>query len=261
MDTEYIDEFDRTIEEGLLLLGWQDSARFMSEDRRMLHPLCAKSIELDKQGKLTPEAIDDISFKSYEILSFQLVGVQERADYTSLVYYNSQYFRPLLNLIDEATLCFYRDYFTAALSLLFITLESYLRSIHNGNPGIRDPSFANLNNAVLSLSDQLSARKAHKIINVVYSRYEASSPAQFEFNRHGLLHGVRGPAKFDEMNCARIFQLFNLLCAAEGVDRTGHGKPLEMFRHRHKIYENCRQNKYESMLIRVAWEDAANNKI
>lgn len=255
MHTEYINEFDKTMMDGLLLLGWQDSVRFTTEDRSMLMPICEKAIRLSKKGKLTPDSRDELSLKAYGFLYFQVVGVQERADYISLVYYNSKYFRPLINLIDEATLCFYRGYNTAALSLLFITLESYLRAVYNWSPGDRDPSFVNLKNAVLTLPDHLSAKKAFEIINVVYSRYEAVSPTQFEFNRHGLLHGVRGPTKFDEMNCARIFQLFDILCAAEGVDRTGFGIPLEMFKNRYKVYENCRQNKLESMLTRVIWKD------
>ena len=107
------------------------------------------------------------------------------------------------------------------MSLSFIILERYLRSVFNWSPGDRDHTFYRLKQSILTLPNEEAARTAYDIINVIYSRYEALEPTQFEFNRHGLLHGVRGPTEYDEMNCARIYQLFNLLCTAENIDRTG----------------------------------------
>jgi hypothetical protein len=251
---EYKDEFDIVIEDGLLLLGWQDSVRLTTEDRSMVHPICEKAIDLKKKNILTPEIIDELSLKAYDIILFQVAGKQERADYISLVYYNSQKLRPLMNLIDESTICFYKGYYTAALSLSFIILERYLRSVSNWSPGDRDPSFFQLKQSVLSLPNEDASKMAHKIINIIYSRYESLNPTQFEFNRHGLLHGVRGPTKYDEMNCARIYQLFNLLCEAEEVGRTGYGEPLEFFKKRYSIYENCNQNEFESIILNVNWK-------
>ena len=89
----------------------------------MVHPICEETIDFKKKNMLTPELIDALSLKAYNIISFQVVGKQERADFVSLVYYNSVNFRPLMNLIDESTICFYRGYYTAALSLSFIILE------------------------------------------------------------------------------------------------------------------------------------------
>ena len=220
----------------------------------MVHPICEETIELKKNNMLTPDLIDDLSLKAYNIISFQVVGKQERADYISLVYYNSDKFRPLLNLIDESTICFYRGYFTAALSLCFIILERYLRTVSNWSPGDRDPSFSQLKQSVLSLPNTNAARMAYEIINVIYSRYEALNPTQFELNRHGLLHGIRGPKKYDEMNCARIYQLFNLLCNAEEINRTGYGEPLEFFKKRYRIFEMCNPRELESILIQVDWK-------
>ena len=255
MFEEYKDEFDLTIEKGLLLLGWQDSVRLTTEDRTMVHPICEEAIESNENNMLTPDLTDELSFKAYNIISFQVVGKQERADYISLVYYNSDKFRRLLNLIDESTFCFYRGYYTAALSLCFIILERYLRMTYNWSPGDRDPSFSQLKQSVLSLPNTDAARIAYEIINVIYSRYEALNPTQFEFNRHGLLHGVRGPSKYDEMNCARIYQLFNLLCVAEEIDRTGYGEALEFFGKRYRIFETCNPNKFESVILQVSWEN------
>lgn len=254
MHLEFHDEIDEIIEHGLLLPGWQDSVRLTTEDRAMLRPICEEALDLNKSKNLTHDAIDELSLKVYDIIAFQITSVQERADYISLVYYNSKYFNKLLNLIDEATLCFCRGYFTAALSLLFIILERYLRSVYGWQPRDKDPTFYNLTNSIMSLPDEESASKANKIIKVIYSRYDASSPSLFEFNRHGLLHGVRGPTAFDEMNCARIFQLFNLLCSAEDVDRTGFGLPLKIMGHRYTVFENCRLNRFEIMLTSVDWQ-------
>ena len=68
------------------------------------------------------------------------------------------------------------------------------------------------------------------------------------------MHGVRGATKYDEMNCARIFQLFNLLCKAEKIDRTGYGEPLEFFGKRYRIFEMCNHNEIESILLQINWK-------
>ena len=253
MNHTIINEFETIIEKGLLLLGWQNFVRLTSEDKAMVHSICQEALELEKDNSLTIEKIDELSQLAYEIISFQIINTQERADYISLVYINSSHFKSLINLIDEATLCFYKGYFTAALSLSFITLEKYLRSVFNWSPEDNDPTFLNLKQSVLSLPNQTEAQNAHKIINVIYSRYEALCPNQFDFNRHGLLHGIRGATKYDEMNCARIFQLFNLLCNAENVDRTGYGKALEFFNTRYGIFTDCKRNIPENKLLKVIW--------
>lgn len=247
------DEFYEIIEDGLELLGWDYSGRFTNEDLAMLHPICEKALALIDANSLSSESIEKLSLEAYNILSFQMMSVHERADYISLTYFNSLHVKPLLNLIDEAMLCFYRGYFTASLSLLFIALESCLRSIYGWSPGDSNPSFAELKASVRNLPESYCAEKAAHILGLVYSRYDALNPTKFEFNRHGLLHGIRGPAPYDEMNCARIIQLFDLICCAEKVKRTGFGLCLDLYKNRCDIYEKCLKNKHENYLTRVDW--------
>lgn len=243
----------KLLSEALPLIGWQNTIRLTSEDVSMLEPVCERVLDLDGRKELTPERIDELASDAYKILNFQVVGVQEVSDYISMVYYNSKYFKPLLPLIDEAVLCFYRGYKTAALGLFFIILESYLRSVFGWRPGEKDPKFKDLRDSVLSLPDSTYALQAHKILQIVYSRYAAISPTQFHYNRHGLLHGIRGKTKYDGMNCARIIQLFNLLCAAENVERIGYGDCLEMMKYRYATFENCTKRNTEMMLTSIVY--------
>ena len=62
MFEEYKDEFDITLEDGLLLLGWQDSVRLTTEARSLVHPICKNAINLKKKDMLTPEIIYELSF-------------------------------------------------------------------------------------------------------------------------------------------------------------------------------------------------------
>lgn len=220
----------------------------------MLEPICKLVLELHGWNELIPERIDELAFEAYQILNFQVVGAQEVADNISMVYFNSKYFKPLISLVDEAVLCFYRGYETAALGLFFVILESYLRSVLGWRPGEKDPRFSDLRDSVLSLPNSRNALQAYKTLQIIYSRYTATCPPQFYYNRHGLLHGIRGGTKYDGMNCARIIQLFNLLCAAEKVERIGYGDCLKMMKYRYAIFEKCTSRKMEMMLTSIAYK-------
>lgn len=228
MFTTYIPKDVHLLNYALPLLGWRNSIRLTTENRACLVPICRRAVGLNRINKLTSKEIDSMSLKVYAIIDEQVMGIREVAECLSLVYDNSKYLRPLLPMIDEAMMCFYSGYHTAALALLFVTLESYLRLVSGWKPGDKDPKFKELQKAVLALSSKEDAVKAYEILKVIYSRYEATTPTQFYFNRHGLLHGVRGRTKHDKMNCARIIQLFNLVCVAEGVDGNELGTSPEM---------------------------------
>ena len=89
--------------------------------------------------------------------------------------------------------------------------------------------------------------EAEAILAAIYSRYSALSPPQFLFNRHGLLHGLRGSQNVDQMNCVRMFLLFDVLCWAEGL---GRGLVYdEQFYARHATYGACQRLGRESSLM------------
>jgi tetratricopeptide (TPR) repeat protein len=115
-------------------------------------------------------------------------------------------------------------------------------------PGMPDPKFYELKAAIQHLPSSSSREHATQILSVVYERYDPLSPSQFLFNRHGLLHGVRGPDDVDEMNCARMFTLFDTLCDAEGLYKMlVHD---DEFRLRHSAYKNCIKTGNEQKLLK-----------
>jgi hypothetical protein len=239
------------VESALLLVGWKQNARYTSEDNAMIEDICEEILNLNNSNSLDLKAKEEYSLKIYNIVSFQFCNIQERADMISNSYINSEKFIPIISILDEAYLCFYRGYYTASLSLLFIALEKYLRQLYGWNPGNPDPTFYVLKNSVRSLPETEYANIAYDIIEIIYSRYDSLNPTAFYFNRHGLLHGVERTSEFDEMNCARLFNLFDILCCAEGVNRTAWGDNLEMFNNRYNVYEKCRKNHMESILLSI----------
>ena len=100
-----------------------------------------------------------------------------------------------------------------------------------------DPSFAELKASIRKLPDSSVRDEAEQVLKVLYVRYNAASPPQFLFNRHGLLHGLRKHDDVDVMNCARMFLLFDLLCYAEGLSRSVIYD--ETFHKRHTLYRVC----------------------
>ena len=238
---------------GLALLGWRFDKRLTTDDAAQLWTIAETALELQRQEALADAELESLALDAYEILYHQVVGAHERADMASCTYHNSRHFRKLIPLIDEATICFFRGYYTASLSLLFVVLEAALLSIHGWTPGDKKPRFKELLDATLTLPNAGAAQIANSILNNVYSKYEANTPSQFLFNRHGLLHGLRIETKYDEMNCARALQLIDTICAAEGVLRKALGDNLELHRHRSGIYEHCQTSRTEQMLISIAY--------
>lgn len=243
------------LEHGLELLGWQYDGRLTSDDSARLWQVAETALDANGNTTLNPALRDVLALKAYQILRYQLAGPLERADVVSCTYYNSKHFRSLVPLIDEATICFFRGYYTASLSLLFGALEAALLSIFGWRAGDRKPTFAVLSQSVLALPGTQAAQLSHRILNDVFSRYEADNPTAFLYNRHGLLHGLRTETTYDEMNCARTLHLFDIICEAEEVDRAAYGDSLEMFGHRSRIYEGSQSNKIEQMLLSVRYPD------
>lgn len=235
------DDLER-MHDGMLLLGWRADSRLTSEDEAMLTPLVERALSLKATGELTPEQIDYLSLEAYKVASFQMINLVERARLISGAYSRSTYLSPTVPLIDQATCCFYRGYHTPALATLFIIVESYLRNLFRWEPGQPNPTFFQLRNSVNRLPECAARDEAAAVLNAVYARYDAETPPQFYFNRHGLLHGIR-PAlgQVDEMNCARMYLLLDLLCEAEGVDTCGYvfSGEDDVFYRRSALFRKC----------------------
>jgi hypothetical protein len=244
---------DKTIKEiqtGLLLLGWRAEMRLTDDDAGQIEKVAREALELRKLKQLTPENIDRLAIAAHDIMEFQVMNVDERALMVTGPYSESTYFAPSVSLIDEATLCYYRGYDTAALGTLFIVLESYLLLLYGWTPAAARPSFAALKGSTQNLPPGVIRSEAAQILDRIYSFYNSNSPPQFYFNRHGLLHGLRGPRNVDRMNCVRMFLLFDILCYAEGLSRSVIID--ENFQRRHQIYSACtRLGAERKMLNRI----------
>jgi len=235
------DDLER-MRDGMLLLGWRADGRLTTEDEAMLTPLLEEALSLNASGDLTPEQIDDLSLKVYRMASFQMINTEERAKLISGAYSRSTYLSPSIPLIEQATCCFYRGYHTPALATLFIVVESYLRNLFGWEPGRPDPTFFQLKTAVTVLPECPARHEAATVLNAVYARYDAETPPQFYFNRHGLLHGIRPElGEVDAMNCVRIYLLLDLLCAAEGLDTGGYvfSGEDDVFYRRNALFRKC----------------------
>ncbi|MHB8253872.1 MAG: hypothetical protein ACYDEV_09280 [Acidiferrobacter sp.] len=237
------------VHDGLLLLGWRADMRLTSDDASLARIVANDALTHSVQGTLSPKVIDELAVQAFDVMSFQLMNVDERAAMTTGRYKKSALFGPLVPLIDEAILCYYCGYYTAALATLFIICEQYLRQLSGWQPGMSDPSFATLCAAVKRHPKSGSRHEAEMILSAIYARYDAQIPPQFFFNRHGLLHGLRGPKDVDRMNCARILLLFDVLCSAEGL---GRGLVYtDEFYQRHSAYEACvRLEKEKQLMLR-----------
>ncbi len=245
------EEPDPILSQGLDVLGWQLDVRLTTENMAQLRDICKEAIDYNNNGSLTPAKADDLALQSYNIIKHQLFDVEGRADAVSTWYINSTHLKPLITMIDEATMSFYRGYDLAALSILFVIVERYLRSLRkNDSDRI---TFKELIELALLLENEKYALKAYKTLSVIYSRFYKMNPTQFYFNRHGLLHGLRGQTQYDQMNCARLFLLLDTFCMAENVDKTAWGENLEMHRMRVKIYAACRENTIEQRLLSIKY--------
>jgi hypothetical protein len=232
----------------LLILGWRIDNRLTSDDVSFIEDIVDKTAELQVSSALTNTKIDELSCEAYNVLKFQLMSPEERAYMMTGVYVESRYFSNIIQIIDEASLCFYRGYFTSSLAILFIAVEMYLINLSGWDRVSRKPSFKELKDSILNLPTCDEREEARQILNVIYSNYTSSSPTQFYFNRHGLLHGMRGPQEVDEMNCARIFQFFDIVLGAEGL-----GRDIiytDEFYRRVEAYKSCRIVANEQILLK-----------
>lgn len=239
------------INEYLLEAGWTYDSGCTCDEEAKLVKICEEIKSLKDANNLDINMREKYALEIYNIISFSLTSVDSRADWISCSYHNSPRLKKLIRFLDEAQLCFYRKYYTGSLALLFITLEKYLRDLYGWIPGSPDPTFSNLKNSVHNLPNTLKADTVFKILDNVYSRYDSLNPSLFYFNRHGLLHGLNREEMYDEMNCARLFNLFNILCTAENVTRTAWGDNLELLNYRYDIYRKCSSDKLEGLLTRV----------
>lgn len=236
------------VREGLLLLGWRaDFGNLTSEDAWVVRDVANAALASRAQGKFTRDVCEELASRVFAVISFPVMNIDERTTMTSGPYKDSTLFGPLVPLIDESILCYYRGYYTAALATLFIVCEQYLRSLLGWKPEPPEPSFSNLRKAVRMHPESQSRDEAEAILGVIYSHYEEKSPTDFFFNRHGLLHGLRGSKNVDRMNCVRMLLLFDLLCFSEGLTR---GLVYtEDFYHRHAAYKACVRLGTESQLM------------
>jgi hypothetical protein len=235
------------IQRGLLLIGWRADMRLTDDDALLIQKVALESIQLHKENRLTPDQIDRLAIAAHNIMEFQVMNVDERASMASGPYSESNYFSDLIPLIDEATLCYLRGYDTAALANLFIVLESYLLRLYGWTNTTRKPRFTALKASVRKHPAGNLRTEAEEILSKVYHDYQANSPPQFFFNRHGLLHGLRGPKGVDRMNCVRMYLLFDILCFAEGLPRSVIVD--ERFTQRHDIYSKCTRLGSERALL------------
>jgi ABC-type polar amino acid transport system ATPase subunit len=123
---DWPNETIKEIQRGLLLIGWRADMRLTDDDASLIQKVALEAIQLHKENQLTPGQIDRLAVAAHDIMEFQVMNVDERTTMASGPYSESKYFVDLVRLIDEATLCYWRGYDTAALATLFIVLESYL---------------------------------------------------------------------------------------------------------------------------------------
>lgn len=214
MSFETIEE-EHKVNSDLSLIGWYADQRVTSEDATILKEIGRRVRKLHDSGGLSHEMIVELSWEAFACVGPNLLDPGERAVAVGENYSRSQLLGDNLVLIDEALLSYYRGYHTAALALLFVALEAYLRRALGWAPGRGRPTFAQLKVAVRLLPDCEARNRADGIIQTIYDDYRADSPPALLFNRHGLLHGMRGASGLDRMNFARLLALFDLLVAAE----------------------------------------------
>jgi hypothetical protein len=240
------DELEQ-IEKAMLLLGWKVDIRLTTEEAMCIKSIAEEIMELKNNASLSAAKIEDLACKAFDIMAFQVMNPNERAFMVECAYIESQYLKKLVPLIDEALFCYYRGYFTSGLATLFIVIESYLLNLYGWLPGHSKPSFASLRGGINKLAASKARDAAAHILSVIYSNYDAINPTPFYFNRHGLLHGLRGPLDIDRMNCARAVQFFDSICAAEGLDRSLIVS--DRFKRRLDAYSQCEYSGREKIVL------------
>ncbi|MGF1694028.1 hypothetical protein [Photobacterium kagoshimensis] len=218
----FTEEENLEFEKGLSLTGWYVDCRATTDDLMRLKSISERALELNPSNEDYAENIEKLSIEVFHIVVHYLSNPADRAALVSYGYEQSSFFSGTINMIEESICAYYSGFHTAALSLLFISLESYLRNLSGWKPGDKDITFKQLKNAVEKLPPNEYREMAQQIINNVYSRYDATSPALFYFNRHGLLHGLRTENnEYDQMNYLRLLSLMDLLAFSDGGRRSG----------------------------------------
>lgn len=211
---DYTDEQIDRVDKGLSLLGWGVYWAVTSDDASMLSDIASQAISMADSGTLEDEKIEALSLQAYRILGPHIMKPDTRI-YMMGLYTEVSRATGILSLLDEATMAFYRGYHTSSLATLFVALEAYLRCVRGWKPGDKNLSYPDLVNTVEGFPDSDTKQRVLGILKGLYSHYDPLQPTRFLFNRHGLLHGLRVGDETDEMNCARMFYLFDLLMALE----------------------------------------------
>jgi hypothetical protein len=207
-------EIDR-IDDGMALLGWRFTTRATNDDSGLLGGIAEKALSLQSQKKLIGNELEKLSGEAYDILWAYIASAEWRAQVVSDLYVRAPLMEPVIPLVDEATLSYFRGYFTAAFATLTISLEAYLRRLTRWQPGDNDPTFSSLSKAVETFPESKAKGDVIRVLKGFYGRYEALRPTAFHFNRHRLLHGIEVPNPNDDMNCGRMFVLLDDIVAAE----------------------------------------------
>ncbi len=241
-----IEELDK----GLNLLGWRADFRATSEEHSSLEPIAQAAIDLHAAGKLTNEIRNGLALRAFWILEFQLTNTQERALMTGVVYRQSKFLGPSVQLVDEAVLCYYRGYYAASLALLFVVTEQALLRMAGWKQGTHKPIFSKLKDAVKTLPSSESAAEAAEILEVVYGQYTQPSDSPFGFNRHAVHHGLRDFTALDKMNCVRALLLLDVFAVAESLSRSVWEDGFDEIAKRREAYEQVVSLGTEMKLIR-----------
>lgn len=232
------EEFDR-VDRGLSLVGWLFVGSPSADDAIFLAEIATEALAHQASGTLTADLTGTLAWRAYETLWPYVDGAEYRTAVVTDLYPQSSTMADLVPLMDEATLAYYRGYSTVALAGLFVLLEAYLRALLRWRPGDPPVSFRSLLRSLDALPDSPHRHRAKLLLDGVYGHYDALTPTAFFFNRHGLLHGLRGPLAVDRVNCARMFVLFDALVSAEiGKSFSGYiHSPA--FEERLRMYESC----------------------
>lgn len=247
---DYYPEELSPIKQGLNLIGWQVDYRLTSDDAMFVSDIAHEALQLNNQGKLIPEKMDELALRAYLNIEFQTMNIDDRASVVTNTYKSCGHLKMLIHSIDEALICWYRGYYLAASAILFIVIERCMRSIAGWKKGDKDMTFAKLKSAIKNFPESEERDEAEMILNVIYSRYDATNPTNFFFNRHSLLHGIRTNSQYDEMNCVRMFLFLDLVAKCEGL-HLGGGIISEEYQIRVEVYSSCGRNKLEQYLLQI----------
>ena len=100
---------------GLSLVGWLFVGSPSANDAQLLAQVAADALTHREAGTLTAKLAHNLAQSAYEILWPYVGGSEYRAAVVSDHYSRSSRLAPYIPLIDEATLAYYRGYWTVAL--------------------------------------------------------------------------------------------------------------------------------------------------